>query len=124
MIKLLLADDQLSVRRGLRMRLALEPDVTVIGEAENGAQTLALVPTLHPDVVLMDVKMPVMDGIAVTTALRGVAPRSAVVVLSLHDDAVTRARAEAAGAVAFVGKHEPADRLLAAIRHAAGESVV
>ncbi len=119
MIKLLLVDDQAAVRQGLRMRLALEPDVTVIGEAGDGAAALALARDQRPDVVLMDLEMPVMDGFAATAALRASDSPSAVVVLSLHDDAVTKAKARAAGAVAFVSKREASEELVAAIRHAA-----
>jgi DNA-binding NarL/FixJ family response regulator len=114
MIKLLLVDDQPSVRMGLRMRLALEPDVTIVGEAGDGE--LALAQTLHPDVIVMDVHMPRMDGIAATAALRQVAPRIVVVLLSLYDDVATRSRAQEAGALAFVQKQGTMDSLLAAIR--------
>ena len=79
---------------------------------------LALAGALDPDVVLMDVAMPDLDGITMTAALRRIAPRSAVVIHSLHDDAATRARAHAAGAAAFVAKHETEALLLPAIRDA------
>ncbi len=67
----------------------------------------------------MDARMPVMDGIEATAALRQLQARSRVVILSLHDDAVTRAKAQSAGAFAFVAKHESPDHLLSAIRRAA-----
>jgi CheY-like chemotaxis protein len=70
MIRVLLVDDQPSIRRGLRMRLALEPDLTVVGEAGDGATAVALATALQPEVVLMDVAMPGMDGIAALQALR------------------------------------------------------
>lgn len=114
----MLVDDQASVRQGLRMRLQLEPDIEVVGEAADG-RVLALVEELSPDVVLMDVAMPVMDGIAATAALGVAAPGVAVIVLSLRDDAETRERAEAAGAVGFVAKHEPEGVLVEGIRTAA-----
>ncbi|MBI2323175.1 MAG: response regulator transcription factor, partial [Chloroflexi bacterium] len=87
LLTVLLVDDRAAVRRGLRMRLALEPDLAIVGEACDGAAALALVPMVRPDVVLVDVAMPGMDGIAATAALRARAPRTAVVVLSIHDDA-------------------------------------
>jgi DNA-binding NarL/FixJ family response regulator len=122
MIKVVLVDDQASVRQGLRMLLGLEPDVTVVGEAGDGATALELVPVLAPDVVVMDVEMPGMDGISATTALRAIAPHSAVVVLTLHDDSTTRSRVRAAGARAFVSKHEATEALTPAIRHAAAST--
>jgi DNA-binding NarL/FixJ family response regulator len=119
MTTLLLVDDQPAIRQGLRMRLGLEPELDVVGEAENGEVAVELAVRLHPDVVVMDVEMSPMDGITATQTLREVCPGSAVVVLSLHDDAITRARAQAAGASAFVAKQEKDEVLLNAIRRAA-----
>jgi DNA-binding NarL/FixJ family response regulator len=121
-IKLLLVDDEAAVRRGLRMRLALEADIEVVGEATDGATAVDLVSLLQPRVVLMDLEMPVMDGISATAKITG--NGTAVVVLSMHDDAATIARAEAAGAAAFVAKHKMDDGLLAAIREAAGKGAL
>ena len=115
-IRVLLVDDQPAVRQGLRIRLVLEPDVEVVGEAGDGAGAISLAQSLRPDVILMDVRMPGMDGISAVRTLRAVAPESAVVILSLYDDAKTRARAQEAGAAAFVAKHKVEETLLAAIR--------
>jgi len=126
MIRLLLVDDQPVVRRGLRVRFQLEPDMQIVGEASTGREALILAQALSPDVVLMDIEMPVMDGIETTTALRTVVPQSAVVILSIHTDRQTRMRAQVAGAVAFVEKRGTTDTLLAVIRQAAaqaGESI-
>lgn len=112
MIRVMLVDDQPVVRQGLRMRLALERDVEVVAEAGDGSAALELARRERPDVVVMDVEMPGMDGITATEELRRIAPASAVVILSIHEDAQTRARAQAAGAAAFVGKHEGPDALL------------
>ena len=115
MIRLLLVDDQQGIRRGLRMRLTLEPDITVVGEANTGEQVLALVQSLAPE-------MPGMDGIAATAAPQectGAPLQSVVVMLTIHDDSLTRARAQAAGAVAFVEKLGRIENLLAKIRQAA-----
>ncbi|HYX48482.1 MAG TPA: response regulator transcription factor [Ktedonobacteraceae bacterium] len=117
MIRLLLVDDQSIVRQGLRMRLLMEPDIVVIGEASNGEQAIELVHELSPDIVLMDVEMPGMDGITATTALRANTLQSAIVMMSIHDDAHTRARAQAAGAVAFVEKSGTLEELLTTVRH-------
>ncbi len=119
MIRVLLVDDQQAVRRGLRLRFHLEPDIQIVGEASTGKEALTLAQKLAPDVVLMDIEMPEMDGIETTAALRAALSQSAVVILSTHDDPRTRARAQAAGAVAFVEKRGTIDILLATIRQAA-----
>lgn len=123
-IQVLVVDDQPSGRLGLRMRLELEPDVEVVGEAESGAGAISLARSLRPDVVLMDVRMPGMDGISAARTLREVAPSCAVVFLSLYDDAATRSRAKAAGAAAFVAKRKVEGELPATIRRAAFGSPV
>ena len=116
MIRVLLVDDQAHVRIGWRMRLSLEPDIVIAGEAADGRQALELAATLQPDVVLMDVQMPGMDGITAADHLKEGSGACAVVVTSIFDDAATRAKAREAGAAAFVGKQEPIDTMLAAIR--------
>jgi len=121
MITLLLVDDEPLVRYGLHTWLERVGDISVIGEASNGGEAIALAQALHPDVVLMDISMPSTDGIAATAALCASVPQSAVVLLSLHDDATMRARARAAGAVTLVGKQEGVKALLAAIRAAGGQ---
>lgn len=118
-VQLLLVDDRPSVRRALRIWLSLKPNLEVVGEAGGGAEAVSLAQALRPDMVLMDVEMPGMDGISATTALRSVAPQSAVVILTLYDDDATRARAQEAGAAAFVAKHEMEETLLAEIRRVA-----
>lgn len=118
MITVLLVDDEPFVRRGLRIWLERVSDITVVGEANNGAEAITLAQALHPDVVLMDISMPTIDGITATVALRASVPRSAVVLLSLYDDAAMRAKAHAAGAVTLIGKQEGVKVLLSAIREA------
>ena len=120
MIRVLLVDDQPAVRQGLAMRLSLEPDMAVVGEAGDGEMALRLACTLDPDVVLMDIEMPRLDGVRATTALRTLAPRSAVVILSMHDHAAVQAHARGAGACAFVCKQDADASLLGAIRQVAG----
>ena len=122
MIRLVLVDDQATVRQGLKMRLLLEPDITVVGEAGSGKEALALVPKLKPDVVLMDIEMPGMDGITATSALQRIVPQSVTVMLSIHSDNVTRTRAHKAGAKAFVEKLGSTEVLLSAIRQACQKS--
>lgn len=120
-ITLLLVDDEASVRRGLRMRLELEPDVEVIGEAADGENAVRLAESLAPSVVVMDVEMPVMNGIQATSEIASRSPRVAVVVLSMHDDVATQRKVRQAGAAAFVAKHRMDDGLINAIREAARE---
>jgi DNA-binding NarL/FixJ family response regulator len=119
MIRLLLVDDQPVVRKGLRMRLMLEPDITVVGEASTGEEALVLVQKLAPDIVLMDVEMPGMDGITTTQVIRSSISQSAVVMLSIYDDVHTRTRAQVAGAAGFVEKRGAIETLLTTIRQAA-----
>jgi DNA-binding NarL/FixJ family response regulator len=102
------------------MRLQLEPDVEVIGEAGDGLSAVELATQLKPGVVLMDIEMPLMDGIQAAAAIGEGSSGAAVVMLSLHDDAATVARAHKAGAAGFVAKHRMDDGLLTAIRRAAG----
>ena len=118
-IRIMLVDDHSVVRQGLRLFLKYDPELEVVGEAADGAEALRLAREIKPDVVLMDVEMPEMDGIEAAAALRTAVSQSAVVILSIHDDAQTRVRAQAAGAVAFVEKRGATDHLLAAIRQAA-----
>ncbi len=119
MIRVLIVDDQPAVRKGLHMRLEAEPDLSVIGEAPDGEVAVELAQALGPDIVLMDVEMPHMDGIATAHALQSICPSVSVIMLSIHDDARTRTCAEKAGAAAFVPKCVPTDRLLATIRQVA-----
>lgn len=119
-IRLLLVDCQRAVRRGIRMRLALEPDLEVVGETGDAAEAVSLASALRPDVILLDVELPGVRGVAATERLRSVAPQTAMVVFTLRDDAATQEQVRAAGA-AFVAKHETEETLLAAIRAVAAE---
>ncbi len=119
MIRLLLLENQPAVRSGLRMWFKLASDVTIVGETGDGLAALSQASILRPDVVVMGIDSIGMDGTGLIKAMRAVSPASAVVILSLRDDAVTRRQMEGAGAAAFVSKHEYADRLLPAIRWAA-----
>ena len=118
MITLLLVDDHPAARDALRLRVELEPDLTVVGEAGDASTALALAAQLAPDVVLMDLKLPGMDGIEATASLRHRTPATVVVVFTLYESARTRTDAQTAGAAACIGKQEPAEVLLHAIRRA------
>jgi len=97
----------------------MEPDIMVVGEASTGEEALVLVQSLAPDIVLMDVEMPGMDGITTTQVIRSSIPQSVVVMLSIYDDVHTRARAQAAGAAGFVEKRGAIEVLLTTIRQTA-----
>lgn len=122
MIRVLLVDDQLCVRVGLEMRLSLEPDLTVVGQAASGLEALELVERLKPDVVLMDVQLPVLDGIQAADALARQAPDCVVVIHSLDDCPELLLRAERAGAFACVSKQAGDVALIATIRAAAEQA--
>ncbi len=121
MTRLLIVENQPAVRSGLGMWFKLASDVTIVGEAGDGLAALSQAAVARPDVILLDIESAGMDGVELIRALRKASPRSAVVILSLRDDAVTRRRAVAAGAAAFVSKHDCGDCLLRAIRQAAVE---
>ena len=118
-IRVYLVDDQASVRRGLKMRLQLEADMAVVGEASDGAAALAAIPSLQPDVMVLDYEMPGMNGLATLHSLTDSRSEVSVVMLSIHDNDIVKREAARAGAFAFVAKHEAGDRLLDAIRSAA-----
>ena len=126
-MRVLIVDDEELTRRGLRALLSLEPDIDVVGEGADGAEVVPLVLSLRPDVVLMDVRMPVMDGIAATIALRDAElretaphqdapglPRVVVVTTFENDEYVYDALR--AGADGFLLKRAPAERIAAALR--------
>ncbi len=121
MIQIVLVDDEVTVRQGLKMRLELTKEMRVIGEAGDANTALPLIRTHSPQVIVMDIELPDQDGIAVTKMLRDEKCPSAIVILSMHDDAETRERALAAGAAKFVSKHEGTPALLKAIRQVAAE---
>jgi len=122
-IRLLIVDDHGVVRQGLRMYLALDPELEVVGEAANGAEALRLAHELKPDVVLMDLLMPVMDGVAATEAIRRELPEVEVIALTsvLEDSAVYGAMR--AGAIGYLLKDTEADELCWAIKAAAAGQV-
>ena len=120
MIRVMLVDDQEMVRVGFRMILQSEPDITVVGEAGDGAAAVQLVPQVQPDVVLMDVRMPRLDGIEACGRVRQEYPDVRVMMLTtfdLDDDVHAALRAGASG---FMLKDAPAEQLVDAIRIVAG----
>lgn len=122
-IRVMLVDDERDVRTGLRMLLGLEADLTVVGEAEDGVSALLLAHQLMPDVVVMDVHMPLMDGIQTTRALRATLPASSVVLLTLFEGEQIRSTALDAGARATIPKTAALQPLLDAVRNAAAKTI-
>ena len=122
-ISILVADDHAVVRQGLRMFLGLDPDLTVVGEASNGREAIHKVRALHPDIVLMDLLMPVMDGVTAIAAIKDEFPDVEVLALTsvLEDDLVVGA--VQAGAVGYLLKDTEAEQLRRAIKAAAAGEV-
>jgi DNA-binding NarL/FixJ family response regulator len=121
-IRVALADDQELVRTGFRLILEAEPDIQVVGEAGDGASAIGIVSAATPDVILMDVRMPSMDGIEAT---RRVAGRTRVLILTTFDLDEVVFEAIRAGASGFLLKTSPADELVRAVRVvAAGDALL
>ncbi|BAZ52188.1 LuxR family two component transcriptional regulator [Nostoc sp. NIES-4103] len=116
MIKLLLVDDQSLIRQGLKALLELEPDIEVVGEAENGENAIHLVEELQPDVVLMDIRMPVMDGVAATREIQKRFVKVKILVLTTFDDDAYVTAALQNGAIGYLLKDTPSEELAVAIR--------
>lgn len=127
MIRVALVDDQGLFRAGIRMLVDSQTDLEVVGEAANGQEAIAMAAKATPDVILMDIRMPVLDGIAATTSILAAesAPPPRIIVLTTFDLDEAAARAIRAGASGFVLKDADPEFLLAAIRTVhAGNSVI
>lgn len=116
MIQVLLVDDQSIIRQGLKALLELEADLQIVGDAENGAIAVEQVQTLQPDVVLMDVRMPRMDGVAATQLILQRFPQVKVLMLTTFDDQEYVQQALQVGAVGYLLKDTPSEELAHAIR--------
>ena len=115
-IRLLLADDHAVVRSGLRMLLQAQPDMIIVGEAETGQEAIHRVAELSPDVVLMDIEMPGMNGIEATRRIKANAPAAAVLALTMYEDDQYFFEMLRAGASGYVPKRAAPDELVSAIR--------
>jgi two-component system, NarL family, response regulator LiaR len=122
-IRVLIADDHSIVREGLRMFLGRDPELTLVGEAADGAEALSLARELRPDVVLMDLLMPVMDGITATAAIRSELPETEVIALTSVLESATVIGAVKAGAIGYLLKDTQAHELHKAIKAAAAGQV-
>lgn len=124
-VRLVLADDHLVVRSGLRAMLGAEADFDIVGEASTGAEAVELTGRLRPDVVLMDLRMPQVDGVAATAQIRQRHPDVRVLVLTTYDTDADILRAIEAGATGYLLKDATRDELFRAVRAAAtGASVL
>ena len=119
-IRILVCDDHPVVRSGLRGMIQSQPDLEVIAEAGEGAEAVALADRLRPDVVLMDLRMPGMDGVTATAAIKAMHHDIYVLILTTYDTDADILRALEKGATGFLLKDEREDRLFDAIREAAG----
>jgi DNA-binding NarL/FixJ family response regulator len=122
-IRIVIADDHSVVRQGLRMFLGLDPELEVVGEAADGAEALRLAQQLRPDVVVMDLLMPVMDGIAATAAIRRELPDTEVLALTSVLEDASVVGAVRAGAIGYLLKDTQTEALCQAIKAAAAGQV-
>ena len=116
MISILLVDDQSLIRQGLRALLELEADIKIVGEAENGQIAINLVKELKPNVILMDIRMPIMDGVAATKEISHHFPHSKILILTTFDDDEYVKAAIQNGAMGYLLKDTPSEELAVAIR--------
>lgn len=124
-IRVLIADDHLIVREGLRLLLETAPDLAVVGEARNGAEAVEIAKRERPDVVLMDLSMPELDGIEAITRIRAAGPRPTIVILTTYADEDLIRRGLRAGALSYLLKDTDRAALLDTIRAAArGETLL
>lgn len=116
MIRLMLVDDQTLIRQGLASLLSLEDDFEVIGQAGHGQEAVSLADTLRPDMILMDIRMPIMDGVAATKLVKEKHPDIKVLVLTTFDEDEYIVKAMQSGASGYLLKDAPTEQLAAAIR--------
>jgi DNA-binding NarL/FixJ family response regulator len=118
-IRILLVDDQSLFRRALSTLLSVEPEFEIVGDAANGEEAITMASKLQPDVVLMDLRMPILDGVAATQRIRSALPRCQVIVLTTFDDDKAVFEGLKAGAVGYLLKDASTEDLFRAIRLAA-----
>ena len=115
-IRLLIADDHALVRSGLRSMLEREPGIEIVGEARNGREAVELCRSLRPNLVLMDVRMPDMDGLEATRAIKREHPETGVLMVTMHENRDYMLEATKAGAAGYVLKDAPRNELISAVR--------
>jgi DNA-binding NarL/FixJ family response regulator len=119
-IRLLIADDHALVRSGLRSMLQREPGIEIAGEARNGREAVELCRSLRPDIVLMDVRMPEIDGLEATRAIKRELPETAVLMVTMHENRDYMLEATKAGAAGYVLKDASRNELISAVRRVVG----
>lgn len=124
MIRILIADDHTMVRQGIRLLLETQPDLQVVGEASDGVQVLELARQHQPDVVVMDIAMPNMDGLEATREIRAALPNTFVLALTMHEGDEYFFKILEAGAAGYVLKRAAANDLIDAVREVARGHVV
>ncbi len=125
MIQVLLVDDQKLVRQGIRLLLEIEPDIRVIGQAADGREAIQLAEALHPEVILMDVRMPEMDGVTATRELSARYPEIGVIILTTFEDDEIVFEGLKAGARGYLLKDISSEEMAEAVRKvAAGEALI
>jgi DNA-binding NarL/FixJ family response regulator len=124
MIRVLVVDDHARMRKSIRMLLERSGEVTVVGEAEDGKQALSQIRRLKPDLVILDISMPVMNGLEVLDALAARDESPQIIVLSMNDSDDLIQRALRDGAFDFVAKRDASSHLLSAVRRAADDGTV
>ncbi len=124
-IRVFLCDDHTLFRQGVRKLLELEDDMKIVGEANNGVEMLILLRKANPDVVLMDIGMPDMDGITATCEVKRILPHADIIILTIHGDGPHISQAIKAGAKGYLLKDVSIDELLQAIRSVhKGEAII
>ena len=113
--RILIVDDKEQVRQDLRTLLTLSEDIEILGETANGLEAIRLVEILQPDVVLLDLEMPIMNGYDAVSAIKSLSPSRRVIVLTVHDYTAARQKAFQAGADSFIVKGSPVEQLIQVI---------
>ncbi|NTU64861.1 MAG: response regulator transcription factor [Chloroflexi bacterium] len=114
--RVLIVDDVPQVRRELCTLLPLLDDIDIVGEAEDGQSAIELAAALQPDAILIDVEMPILDGLEATRRIKQASPATRIIILSIHNEPAVRAQARSAGADDFVDKGASLNTLLQAIK--------
>jgi len=115
-IKVIIADDHVMFRSGVKAALSIKKDVDLIGEADNGMQLLNLLKHLEPDVILLDISMPIMDGIATLPEIRKIYPHVKVIILSMHNDHSMISKLMEIGANSYLAKNSDSEMIYNAIK--------